>query len=122
MYKRQVQGALPHHVLEELGVMVHLLPGIFPLACPYHNDLYRKRQLDQMCIRDSRKGVHELFSQIMTISRRLQYRLLAEHGKGGDTGFTMVDELKREGARIVYQLSLIHISGNERNRGGQVLL
>ena len=35
------------------------------------------------------------FSQIMTISRRLQYRLLAEHGKGGDTGFTMVDELKR---------------------------
>ena len=51
----------------------------------------------------NRKGVHELFSQIMTISRRLQYRLLAEHGKGGDTGFTMVDELKREGARIVYQ-------------------
>ena len=49
------------------------------------------------------KGVHELFSQIMTISRRLQYRLLAEHGKGGDTGFTMVDELKREGVRVVYQ-------------------
>ena len=51
----------------------------------------------------NRKGVHELFSQIMTISRRLQYRLLAEHGKGGDTGFTMVDELKREGVRVVYQ-------------------
>ena len=27
--------------------MVHLLPGIFPLACPYHNDLYRKCQLDR---------------------------------------------------------------------------
>ena len=44
----------------------------------------------------NRKGVHELFSQIMTISRRLQYRLLAEHGKGGDTGFTMVDVYKRQ--------------------------
>lgn len=51
----------------------------------------------------NQKGVYELFSQIMTISRRLQYGLLARNGQGLDTGFTMVDRLKTEGARIVYQ-------------------
>lgn len=51
----------------------------------------------------NKKGVYELFSQIMTISRRLQYRLLAQNGKNLDTGFTMVDELKRNGVKIAYQ-------------------
>ena len=51
----------------------------------------------------------QLFSQIMTISRRLQYGILAGHGQCLDTGFTMVQELKRDHSRIVYQLSLIHI-------------
>lgn len=51
----------------------------------------------------NQKGVYELFSQIMTISRRLQYGLLAQHGQGPDIGFTMVEQLKTEGARIVYQ-------------------
>ncbi len=39
----------------------------------------------------NRQGVYELFSQIMTISRRLQYGLLAGHGQRLDTGFTMVE-------------------------------
>ena len=51
----------------------------------------------------NRQGVYELFSQIMTISRRLQYGLLAEHGMNLDTGFTMVDDLTRDNVRIVYQ-------------------
>ena len=51
----------------------------------------------------NKKGVHEFFSQLMTISRRYQYRLMAEHGLNPDTGFSMVDRLKTEGARIVYQ-------------------
>ncbi|MFR3751936.1 MAG: chorismate mutase [Enterocloster sp.] len=51
----------------------------------------------------NRQGVYELFSQIMTISRRLQYGILAGHGQCLDTGFTMVQELKREHSRIVYQ-------------------
>ena len=39
-------------------------------------------------------GVRELFSQIMTISRRYQYRLLAEHGRGVDLGFEKIPTLK----------------------------
>ena len=45
----------------------------------------------------NKKGVYELFSQIMTISRKLQY------GQALETGFTMTDSLKKEGARIAYQ-------------------
>ena len=51
----------------------------------------------------TRKGTYELFSQIMTISRRLQYGLLAAHGQAMDMGFTMVEDLKRENVRIAYQ-------------------
>lgn len=51
----------------------------------------------------NRQSMYELFTQLMTISRKYQYGLLARHGLGLDTGFTMVDELKREGVRIVYQ-------------------
>lgn len=51
----------------------------------------------------NRQSVYELFSQLMTISRKHQYRLLAQHGLSMDSGFTMVEELKKEGARIVYQ-------------------
>ena len=50
----------------------------------------------------NKKGVYELFSQIMTISRKLQYGLLIRHGQVLETGFTKVDSLK-EGARIAYQ-------------------
>ena len=50
-----------------------------------------------------KKGVYELFSQIMTISRKLQYGLLIRHGQALETGFTMTDSLKKEGARIAYQ-------------------
>ena len=51
----------------------------------------------------NRKGIRELFSQIMTISRRMQYGLLARHGKGLDTGFAMVDALKKEDVIVAYQ-------------------
>lgn len=51
----------------------------------------------------NRKSMCGIFTQLMTISRRLQYQLMARQGKGLDTGFTMKEELKREGARIVYQ-------------------
>lgn len=48
-------------------------------------------------------AVRELFSQMMTISRRYQYRLLTEHGQGIDLGFCKVEALKMEGIRVVYQ-------------------
>ena len=49
------------------------------------------------------RAAEELFTQLMTISRRLQYQIIEAHGKKIETGFTMVDSLKKEGARIAYQ-------------------
>ena len=48
-------------------------------------------------------GVEELFEQIMSMSRKLQYQLLAAHGSVGRLPFIGVDELETECARVVYQ-------------------
>jgi len=48
-------------------------------------------------------GVEELFEQIMAMSRKLQYRLLAEHGNMGKLPFIGVDELETKKARVVFQ-------------------
>lgn len=48
-------------------------------------------------------GVEELFEQIMSMSRKLQYRLLAEHGSLGKLPFIGVDELETAKARVVFQ-------------------
>ena len=48
-------------------------------------------------------GVEELFEQIMSMSRKLQYQLLAAHGSEGRLPFIGVDELETECARVVYQ-------------------
>lgn len=45
----------------------------------------------------------EMFAQLMTISRRLQYQILEEHGKKADMDFVMVDTLKKNNIRVVYQ-------------------
>ena len=50
-----------------------------------------------------RQSVKELFTQIMAISRKLQYRILAENGIGSENEFQEVEDLKREGIRVVYQ-------------------
>ncbi len=48
-------------------------------------------------------GVEELFEQIMSMSRKLQYRMLAEKGSLGKLPFIGVDELETEKARVVFQ-------------------
>ena len=48
-------------------------------------------------------GVQELFEQIMSMSRKLQYRLLAERGSMGNLPFIGVDSLGGEKARVVFQ-------------------
>ncbi len=48
-------------------------------------------------------GIEELFEQIMSMSRKLQYRLLAEHGSLGKLPFIGVDELETGAARVVFQ-------------------
>ena len=49
------------------------------------------------------QAVEELFTQLMTISRRFQYRLLEEHGQTVRLGFKQVDHLQMKGAKVVYQ-------------------
>lgn len=51
----------------------------------------------------NRYGIEELYEQIMAMSRKLQYRLLTEHGALGRLAFIGVDSLEAEGSRIVYQ-------------------
>lgn len=51
----------------------------------------------------NRQAAEELFTQLMTISRRYQYQLLQENGKQVEMGFTPVDTIRVKGARVVYQ-------------------
>lgn len=48
-------------------------------------------------------GVQELFEQIMSMSRKLQYNKLAQAGALGRLPFIEVDELKTRQARVVFQ-------------------
>lgn len=48
-------------------------------------------------------GVEELFEQIMAMSRKLQYQLIAENGGGGKTPFIGVDELDLASPKVVFQ-------------------
>lgn len=48
-------------------------------------------------------GIEELFEQIMSISRKKQYQLLAENGSQGKLPFIGVDELETQKARVVFQ-------------------
>lgn len=49
------------------------------------------------------QGLTELFEQIMSMSRKLQYRLLSEHGSSGKLPFIGVDSLSQGKARVVFQ-------------------
>ena len=51
----------------------------------------------------NRQGAGELFGQIMSISRKLQYKLLAEHGILEELPFQAVDTLEKETAKVVFQ-------------------
>ncbi len=51
----------------------------------------------------NRHGVNELFQQIMSMSRKLQYQLLAQNGVAGRMPFIAVDDIERENVRVVYQ-------------------
>lgn len=51
----------------------------------------------------NRHGIAELFQQIMSMSRKLQYQLLTENGAAGRLPFIAVDDIERENIRVVYQ-------------------
>lgn len=48
-------------------------------------------------------GVTELFEQIMSMSRKLQYQLLTQKGQTGRLPFIAVDELDTKKVRVVFQ-------------------
>lgn len=48
-------------------------------------------------------GVVELFEQIMSMSRKLQYQMLTDHGSQGKLPFIGVRELETHKARVVFQ-------------------
>ncbi|MDD3205161.1 MAG: prephenate dehydratase [Lachnospiraceae bacterium] len=48
-------------------------------------------------------GIEELFEQIMSMSRKLQYQLLAENGSLGKLPFIAVENLDTQKARVVFQ-------------------
>lgn len=50
-----------------------------------------------------KKGIVELFEQIMSVSRKLQYQLLTKKGALGRLPFIGVDKLDVEDCRIVFQ-------------------
>lgn len=49
------------------------------------------------------RGVRDLFEQIMAISRRLQYQIIAEHTGGGRLSFTELEALDTQKCRVVFQ-------------------
>ncbi len=51
----------------------------------------------------TRTGLRELFSQLMSMSRMLQYQKLTEKGVRGSLPFIRLDHLETDGARVVYQ-------------------
>lgn len=53
---------------------------------------------DEFC----KKGVRELFEQLMSMGRKLQYQRLVEAGALGRLPFIAVDSLDAEGARVVF--------------------
>lgn len=49
------------------------------------------------------RAIEELFEQIMSVSRKRQYQILAEHGSIGKLPFISVDDLFDEKVRVVFQ-------------------
>ena len=48
-------------------------------------------------------GIKELFVQLMSMSRKLQYRILSEHGSLGRLSFIEVPDLLEDKIRVVFQ-------------------
>ena len=70
----------------------------------------RKREEEKLAVLSekasnerNKKGIRELFEQIMSMSRKLQYQILGENGVYGKTAFVALKELDSKNARLVFQ-------------------
>ena len=50
----------------------------------------------------NKKGIKELYSQLMSMSRKLQYQRLVEAGALGRLPFIQIHSLDKENARVVF--------------------
>ena len=48
-------------------------------------------------------GVEDLFKCLMSMSRKMQYAIMAEHGLLEETNFEMVDSISKDKVKVVYQ-------------------
>lgn len=68
-------------------------------------------------------GVTELFEQIMAMSRKLQYGMLAQHDKAGKLAFIEMPQMDKQKCRVVFQgaegaysqAAMVEYFGNEVN-------
>ncbi|HJD33455.1 MAG TPA: prephenate dehydratase [Candidatus Mediterraneibacter tabaqchaliae] len=51
----------------------------------------------------NKKGIQELYQQLMSMSRKLQYQQLVEAGALGRLPFIRIDDLDKKSARVVFQ-------------------
>ena len=51
----------------------------------------------------NKKGIQELYQQLMSMSRELQYQQLVEAGALGRLPFIRIDDLDKQNARVVFQ-------------------
>lgn len=51
----------------------------------------------------NKKGIQELYEQLMSMSRKLQYQRLVEEGALGKLPFIALDQLEKEQIRVVFQ-------------------
>lgn len=51
----------------------------------------------------NKKGIQELYQQLMSMSRKLQYRQLVEAGALGRLPFIRINDLDKQNARVVFQ-------------------
>ncbi len=51
----------------------------------------------------NKKGIRELYEQLMSMSRKLQYQQLVSAGALGRLPFIRIDSLEKESARVVFQ-------------------
>lgn len=66
-------------------------------------EMQKLATLSQMASNEfNRRGITELYEQLMAMSRKLQYQILTEHGVIGKTAFIGIDSLDKKGARLVF--------------------
>lgn len=72
--------------------------------------LDRKRELEKIEVLKAlasdefyAHSIEELYEQIMSMSRKLQYKLLTEEGINNDIGFDIIDKLPMDNVQVVYQ-------------------